>query len=91
MNGVKTNAAALAQILNKDYSTAAATLNGVAKPNALTSYLKAVVAARTQQSAAVVSNLKDAIAKDSKMKARAAKDLEFAAYFNDANFQSVVK
>ena len=91
LNGVKTNAAALAQILNKDYSTAAATLNGVAKPNALTSYLKAVVAARTQQSAAVVSNLKDAIAKDSKMKARAAKDLEFAAYFNDANFQSVVK
>ena len=91
LNGVKTNAAALAQILNKDYSTAAATLNGVAKPNALTSYLKAVVAARTQQSAAVVSNLKDAIAKDSKMKARAAKDLDFAAYFNDANFQSVVK
>lgn len=91
LQGVKTNSAALAQILNKDYSSASSTLNAVAQPNALTSYLKAVVGARTNQSSAVVSNLKDAIAKDSSLKSRAAKDLEFRNLFNDASFQNVVK
>ena len=91
LQGVKTNSAALAHILNKDYSSASASLNGVAQPNAMTSYLKAIVAARTNQNAAVVSNLKDAFAKDSSLKQRAAKDLEFRALFNDAAFQNVVK
>lgn len=91
LQGVKTNSAALAQILNKDYTAAASTLSQVAKPNATTSYLKAIVSARTGQNAAVISNLKDAIAKDANLKARAAKDLEFVALFNDANFQSLVK
>ncbi len=91
LQGVKTNSAALAQILNKDYTAAASTLSQVAKPNATTSYLKAIVSARTGQNAAVISNLKDAIAKDANLKARAAKDLEFVALFNDANFQSHVK
>lgn len=91
LQSVKTNSAALAQILNKDYTAAASTLSQVAKPNATTSYLKAIVSARTGQNAAVISNLKDAIAKDANLKARAAKDLEFVALFNDANFQSLVK
>lgn len=91
LQGVKTNSAALAQILNKDYTAAASTLSQVAKPNATTSYLKAIVSARTGQNAAVISNLKDAIAKDANLKARAAKDLEFVTLFNDANFQSLVK
>lgn len=91
LQGVKTNSAALAQILNKDYTAAASTLSQVAKPNATTSYLKAIVSARTGQNAAVISNLKDAIAKDANLKARAAKDLEFVALFNDANFQILVK
>lgn len=91
LQGVKTNSAALAQILYKDYTAAASTLSQVAKPNATTSYLKAIVSARTGQNAAVISNLKDAIAKDANLKARAAKDLEFVALFNDANFQSLVK
>lgn len=91
LQGVKTNSAALAQILNKDYTAAASTLSQVAKPNATTSYLKAIVSARTGQNAAVISNLKDAIAKDANLKDRAAKDLEFVALFNDANFQSLVK
>ena len=91
LQGVKTNSAALAQILNKDYTAAASTLSQVAKPTATTSYLKAIDSARTGQNAAVISNLKDAIAKDANLKARAAKDLEFVALFNDANFQSLVK
>lgn len=91
LQGVKTNSAALAHILNKDYNSATASLNGVANPDAVTSYLKAIVAARTNQNSAVVSNLKDAFAKDSSLKQRAAKDLEFRALFNDAAFQNVVK
>ncbi len=79
-NGVKSNTAALAQILNKDYAGAKATLNGVANKDAYTSYLLAVVAARTNDAAGVSTNLKNAVSKDSSLKDRAAKDLEFAEY-----------
>lgn len=61
---VKTNNAALAQILTKDYSKAAQTLNAVANPSAITSYLKAIVAARTNDASGVISNLKSAISAD---------------------------
>lgn len=91
LKGVKTNTAALAQLLNKDYASAASTLSTVARPDAVTSYLKAIVAARTNQEASVVSNLKDAIAKDASLKQRAAKDLEFVSLFNDTAFQNLVK
>lgn len=89
--GTNTNSAALAQLLNKDYVSAAQSLSAVAAPDAMTSYLKAVVAARNGENALVLTNLKEAIAKDSKLKAYAAKDLEFAKLFNDASFQSLVK
>lgn len=84
-NGVKSNTAALAQILNKDYAAAQSTLSGVQANDAYTSYLKAIVAARTNDAAGVNSNLKDAVSKDASLKARAAKDLEFAS------FQSVIE
>ena len=88
---VKTNNAALAQILVKDYSKASQTLNGVANPDATTAYLKAIVAARTNDANGVVSNLKAAIAKDKSMAKEAAIDLEFAKYANSADFQALVK
>lgn len=88
---VKTNNAALAQILTKDYSRALQTLNAVASANATTDYLKAIVAARTNDSNGVVNNLKAAIAKDRKMAKEAAIDLEFAKYASDAAFASLVK
>ena len=88
---VKTNNAALAQILVKDYSKASQTLNGVANPDATTSYLKAIVAARTNDANGVVSNLKAAIAKDKSMAKEAAIDLEFAKFANNADFQALVK
>ena len=88
---VKSNNAALAQILTKDYSKASQTLNAVPTPDATTSYLKAVVAARTNDANGVVSNLKDAIAKDASLKSEAAIDLEFAKYATNADFTSLVK
>ena len=91
LKGVNTNSAALAQILNKDYASAATTLSSIANPDALTSYLKAIVSARTNQNAAVLSNLKDAFAKDPSLKERAKKDLEFVSLFNDSSFQNLVR
>lgn len=88
---VKSNNAALAQILTKDYSKASQILNAVAKPNATTDYLKAVVAARTNDANGVVSNLKAAIAKDGNMKQEAVKDLEFAKYATNSDFAALVK
>ena len=88
---VKSNNAALAQILTKDYSKASQTLNAVPTPDATTSYLKAVVAARTNDANGVISNLKDAIAKDASLKNEAAIDLEFAKYATNSDFTSIVK
>ena len=76
----KTNSAALVQILCKDYAKAEKTLAAVQTPDATTSYLKAILAARTNDAAGVKNNLKVAIAGDAALKTRAAKDLEFAKY-----------
>ena len=91
LKGIHSNSAALAQILNKDYASATNTLKAVAQPNALTSYLKAIVAARTNQDKNVIANLKDAFAKDSSLKNYAAHDMEFVALFNDSAFQNLLK
>ncbi len=76
----KTNNAALAQILTKDYSKAKNTLAGVANPDATTYYLMAVLGARTNNESMINSNLLKAIKLDSNMAKRAAADLEFANY-----------
>ena len=86
-----TNNAAVQQILDEDYAAAAKTLDAVKEPNATTAYLKAVVGARTNDKAAVYANLKSAIAQDAKLKARAAQDIEFAKFAEDAEFKALVK
>ena len=86
-----TNNAAVQQILNEDYAAAAKTLANVKEPNATTAYLKAVVAARTNDKAAVLENLKSAIAQDASLKHRAAQDIEFAKFAEEAEFQAIVK
>lgn len=91
LNGVSSNGAALAQILNKDYNSASNTLSNLKKADATTDYLKAIVAARTGNESDVMSNLKSAISKDPSYAKRAAKDLEFAKYFTSAAFQGLTK
>ena len=86
-----TNNAAVQQILDENYTAALQTLNKVQKPNATTAYLKAVVAARTNDKASVYSNLKSAIALDSSMKARVQTDLEFSKFAEDAEFMAIIK
>lgn len=78
--GSKTNNAALAQLLNKDYSAAQRTLSAIATPDATTYYLSAVLGARTNNSQMVSENLRKAINLDSTLAAKALNDLEFAKF-----------
>lgn len=72
------NSAALAQLLNKNYAAAKATLNNIKNSNGLTSYLHAIVSARQGNKYAANSYLKEALQKDPSLKAYAENDLEFA-------------
>ena len=76
----KTNSAAQAQILAKDYNKAKATLQAVENKNAMTDYLMAIVGARTNNESLVSSSLKSAIAKDPSLATKAANDREFAKF-----------
>ena len=87
----KTNSAALAQILAKDYNKAKNTLAGIATPDAYTDYLMAVLGARTNNTSMLTSSLKSAVAKNPALAKKAATDLEFAKYYTNADFMSIVK
>tara|TARA_B100001109_G_C18861905_1_gene474465 strand:+ start:78 stop:1805 length:1728 start_codon:yes stop_codon:yes gene_type:complete len=88
---MKTFNAALAQTLNKDYSTALQTIDASpASDEAAGYYLKAVIGARKGDKSMVVSNLKSAVAKDASLKENAKKDAEFEEYKDDAEFQAAV-
>lgn len=76
----KSNNAALAQILSKDYSKAKSTLAGIKTPDATTYYLSAVLGARTNNEQMVISNLGKAVKLDKSLAAKAANDLEFANF-----------
>ena len=71
------NSAALAQLLNKNYEAAVQTLDKVKNPDAMTSYLHAIVAARRGNKFAAESYLKEALRLDSTLKNYADNDLEF--------------
>ena len=73
---VYSNSAALAQILNKNYASAAVTLKYVKNPDATTDYLKAIMSARMGNTAEAAAALRSAIAKDNSFAAYAANDLE---------------
>ncbi len=76
----KTNNAALAQILNKDYSKAKSTLAAIRMPDATTFYLTAVLGARTNNSNRVYNNLRQAVKLNKNMAAQAKSDLEFSNF-----------
>ena len=91
LKGVKTNSAALAQLLNKDYAAAKQTLESVTDKDAYTAYLAAVVAARTNRQTDAVKALQEAVKLNPSLKQRASRDLEFVTLFNDSAFQSIVR
>ncbi|HJD11876.1 MAG TPA: tetratricopeptide repeat protein [Candidatus Phocaeicola caecigallinarum] len=79
----KTNSAALAQILAKDYNKAKSTLSAVKNPDAYTDYLMAIVGARTNNADLVKSSMAKVAQKDANLKASAQNDREFAKYANE--------
>ena len=73
---IYSNSAALAQILNKNYATAATTLKYVKNPDAMTAYLKALLNARMGNTNDANEALREAISKDPTLAKYAENDLE---------------
>jgi tetratricopeptide (TPR) repeat protein len=84
---------ALALLLKGDVTKAKTTLESLknlckcGKP----SYLKAVVGCRLDDRTYAMNNLKEAVGFNAEWKAYAKTDLEFAKYFNDDTFKSIVQ
>lgn len=82
---------ALAQLLNGSAAEAIKTLDASNDTETAQGYyLKAVASARENKVDAVVSNLKNAFAKDGSLKAKAAKDREFLKFAENAAFSGIV-
>ena len=73
---IYSNSAALAQLMNKNYAAAATTLKYIKNPDAITSYLKALLNARMGNTADASEALREAIQKDPSLGSYAANDLE---------------
>ena len=73
---IYSNSAALAQILNKNYASAAVTLKYVKNPDAITDYLKSILSSRMGNLDDAAEALQKALAKDSSLAKYAANDLE---------------
>jgi hypothetical protein len=86
MSDYKTFNTALAKLLNKDNAGAKADMDASNDSSALADYLRAVIAARSNDAAGVASNLKSAVQKDSSLAAKAKKDLEFRNFKDALNF-----
>ncbi len=84
--------AGLAKILAGDNNGALKSLESCTWENCyMTEYFKAVVGARTAKENLMFESLKKAVEINPAMKAKAATDLEFAKYFEDARFKEIVK
>lgn len=73
---IYSNSAALAQILNKNYASAAVTLKYITNPDATTDYLKSILAARMGNTSEAAEALRAAVSKDAGYAKYAANDLE---------------
>lgn len=87
----KTNSAALAQILAKDYNKARTTLSDIANPDAYTDYLSAILGARTNNASMVINSLKQAVQKDPSLAKKAINDLEFTKYVTSSDFLNILR
>lgn len=87
----KTNSAALAQLLAKDYTKAKATLEAITQADGYTDYLMAVLGARTNNLSLVTNSLKKVIVKHPTLAKKAATDLEFAKFFTNPAFTSLIR
>ncbi|MFN9801296.1 MAG: hypothetical protein ACK54P_14865, partial [Bacteroidota bacterium] len=86
MSSYKTFNSALAKLLNKDNGGAKSDIDASGDNSAMADYLRAVIAARSNDAAAVASNLKSAVQKDSSLANKAKADLEFRNFKDALNF-----
>ena len=83
---------ALAELLNGNQGSVNTTIDATSeKDMAISSYLKAVAAARNNNAAEVINNLKAAIEKDGSLKAAAKDDAEFIKLRENADFKGLTK
>jgi len=85
---------ALAQVLNKEYDKALATLTEVTTANdqdALAYYVAAIAAARLKREDQLAAAISKAISLNADLRAKALQDLEFNAYANSEVFRNAVK
>lgn len=87
----KTNNAAVAQILSKNYSRAQQTLDGIAKKDATSYYLAAIVAARTNNTSSVATNLREAVMKNTSIKNYAKSDIEFSKFLTNPDIANILR
>jgi tetratricopeptide (TPR) repeat protein len=84
---------ALALVLKGDVNKAKVVMDGMAPITTFgnPSYLKAVIGARLDDRTYMLDNLREAVRIQAKWKAYAKNDLEFAKYFADDTFKSIVQ
>lgn len=83
---------ALAQLLNKDETSAKSTVESSEEAETAHGYyLLAIVGARQDKLDDIVKNLQNAFAQDASMKQKASQDREFMKYLENASFTSIVK
>lgn len=83
--------AALAKILATKYDAALSTINANTMEVGFKYYLKAIIGARTAENDMMFDSLRKACELDAKFKAAATSDMEFAKFFEDATFKSIVQ
>lgn len=74
------NSAVLSHIMSQDYADGLKILNNIKNPDAMTYYLRAILAARMENASEVKENLDKAIELDNSLAKRAANDAEFSNY-----------
>ena len=90
LSGTNTINEAITKLMKGDNAGARTAIDAAKADTGLKYYVKAIVEARDKNKAAVIENLKTAIAKDASLKARAASDVEFQDLMNDADFKALV-
>lgn len=80
LEGTATNSTILAQILAQDYASARQSLSKVASPDAMTSYLRALLGARMGDQSLIREGLTATAQADPTLAHRALGDLEFVKY-----------
>ena len=89
-NQVEINAA-LVKLLLKDNEGALSTLNAIRSEEPLVYYLRAIAGARLNNNDLLMNNLRTACQRSATLKANAVKDAEFARFFTDPTFRSIVQ